>query len=110
MLTLKWGLIKERKREFLADALERAGRRHTVEKWIKNAKAMLFLKFVYNTYSDARQKFHYKKLIEKSAKIIQKTWKRYRKRLSTESMRKITKPHGKFTVNEILDFKRTIRR
>jgi hypothetical protein len=47
MLTLKWGLIKDKKKEFLADAVERANRRHAAEKWVKNAKSFLVLKLVF---------------------------------------------------------------
>lgn len=99
MLTLKWGLIRDRKKEFIADAVERASRRHAAEKWVKHAKSFLVLKQVFETYSDARHKYYRQRLVHRSALLVQRVWKTYRKRLSTESMRKTTKPHGRYTVD-----------
>lgn len=58
---IKWDVIKKKKEEFLALAIERNKRRIASEWWLKNAFKILFLRFVFDTYSDVRLKVYVKK-------------------------------------------------
>jgi hypothetical protein len=56
MLTLKWALIKEKRKEFLVEAVIRNKKRLFAEWWIRSASNRQVMTQVYSIFSEVRQK------------------------------------------------------
>jgi hypothetical protein len=56
MLTLKWALIKEKRKEFLVEAVIRNKKRLFAEWWIRSASNRQVMTQVYTIFSEVRKK------------------------------------------------------
>lgn len=109
MLTMKWEILKQKKREFVKDALQRADQKHNARIWIKYAKALVIFKKVNDAFTLVRYKKFIQSIKRQSANRILNLFLRFRKKLYPQEKINMTKHYGIGTVYPLLMARRSFR-